>query len=147
MDARDDLRFETRERVVEDALFACTRPHAWLFADKSIDRRMRSMVWCMTNGRCFDCGRPLNPFANFCVDHIIPVARGGTADLRNLAPCCTSCNSAKGTHLLIEWRSAEPFWFESEEYARDYEWRRFHTIQDWCDDQKAAPDPDGIWVH
>jgi hypothetical protein len=43
------------------------------------------------NPNCYICGRHANT-----VDHLLEVDRGGTHDLDNLAPCCTSCNSRKG---------------------------------------------------
>ena len=43
------------------------------------------------NPQCYICGRNANT-----VDHLLEVDRGGTHDIENLAPCCTSCNSRKG---------------------------------------------------
>lgn len=45
---------------------------------------------------CFDM-KPLT------LDHIIPVARGGGYTLNNIAPCCKSCNSSKGSKELSDW--------------------------------------------
>lgn len=36
------------------------------------------------------------------VDHIVPLARGGTNEIDNLAPACHSCNSIKSDRLLSE---------------------------------------------
>jgi 5-methylcytosine-specific restriction endonuclease McrA len=38
------------------------------------------------------------------IDHIVPLARGGTNYEGNLTPACRPCNSSKGTLLLVEWR-------------------------------------------
>jgi 5-methylcytosine-specific restriction endonuclease McrA len=49
------------------------------------------------NGCCAYCRKKL-AFAgnrNCCVDHIVPLARGGTNDRRNLQILCRSCNSKK----------------------------------------------------
>jgi len=35
------------------------------------------------------------------VDHIVPVAMGGTNDLANLAAAHLGCNSSKGARLLL----------------------------------------------
>lgn len=41
------------------------------------------------------------------VDHVIPLALGGTNHIGNLAPSCGPCNRAKGANLLIEWRAGK----------------------------------------
>ncbi len=38
------------------------------------------------------------------VDHVIPLALGGTNYEGNLTPCCASCNVRKSDSLLIEWK-------------------------------------------
>lgn len=42
------------------------------------------------------------------VDHVLSRAKGGSEDLDNLVPCCTSCNSLKGRTVdmegLVEYR-------------------------------------------
>jgi hypothetical protein len=43
------------------------------------------------NPQCYICGRHAQT-----VDHLLEVDRGGTHDIENLAPCCTSCNSRRG---------------------------------------------------
>lgn len=43
---------------------------------------------------CHRCGKPAES-----VDHIIPVALGGTDELDNLRPACISCNSRDGARL------------------------------------------------
>lgn len=37
------------------------------------------------------------------IDHIIPISRGGRHSVGNLQPMCISCNSSKGTQLMVEW--------------------------------------------
>lgn len=39
---------------------------------------------------------------DYAIDHYIPVARGGTDDLGNLAPAHPRCNSVKHARLLTE---------------------------------------------
>lgn len=59
-------------------------------------RKLRAYVIARDRGICHLCSQP---GANSC-DHIIPLARGGTDDLWNLAAAHLGCNSAKGTRLV-----------------------------------------------
>lgn len=38
------------------------------------------------------------------IDHVVPLTKGGTHSIGNLAPCCRSCNSSKNNLLLMQWR-------------------------------------------
>jgi len=66
-------------------------------------REVRAVVWDRCGGRCVYCGRAMNPFRDFTVDHVVPVHRGGSDDLSNLVGSCRHCNFAKGA------RSADAF--------------------------------------
>jgi 5-methylcytosine-specific restriction endonuclease McrA len=57
-----------------------------------LHRHRHSCAYC-------GCQRPLTQ------EHIVPLARGGRHAIGNLIPVCRSCNSSKGSKLLIEWRS------------------------------------------
>jgi hypothetical protein len=46
-------------------------------------------------GQCSYCNRPIYS-ENLSPDHMIPVSRGGSLALDNLAACCLECNGAKG---------------------------------------------------
>jgi 5-methylcytosine-specific restriction endonuclease McrA len=43
------------------------------------------------------------------IDHVIPLARGGSNWPANLRPACKRCNSSKGDKLLSEWRYRKHF--------------------------------------
>ena len=47
---------------------------------------------------CHLCGAP----GAESVDHLIPRSKGGTNDLRNLAPAHISCNARRGARSLTE---------------------------------------------
>ena len=50
---------------------------------------------------CEYCHAPESVFNfSFEVDHIIPVSKGGTKDLENLALACRSCNAYKAFHQI-----------------------------------------------
>jgi len=52
------------------------------------------------NNICGYCGKPT---ASITIDHIIPVARGGSGGIKNLFPACKSCNSQKHAKEVSEW--------------------------------------------
>jgi 5-methylcytosine-specific restriction endonuclease McrA len=52
-------------------------------------------------GRCYWCGVSV-PWSAKHVDHVIPVARGGSNGPENLVIACASCNLSKGAKLPHE---------------------------------------------
>lgn len=54
-------------------------------------------------GGCAYCGGPYQ-----CIDHVVPVAAGGTSKEGNLLPACEDCNFRKGVMFLAEWRLLIP---------------------------------------
>lgn len=66
-------------------------------------RKLRNEVLDTKGNHCVYCGRLLNT-DNFCVDHAIPKARGGTDDIENLLPSCYECNGKKLNKTISEFR-------------------------------------------
>lgn len=56
------------------------------------------------DGVCHICGQG----AADAIDHIVPVAWGGSDDPSNLAPAHTSCNTAKGDAAPPQWTYSRP---------------------------------------
>ncbi len=54
-------------------------------------RATRADVLYRDQHRCQQCGAPAGH-----AHHVVPVSRGGTDDLSNLAALCADCNLAKG---------------------------------------------------
>ncbi len=52
------------------------------------------------NSTCLYCGSN----QSITLDHIIPIARGGTHSIGNLAPACKKCNSSKSDKTIQEWK-------------------------------------------
>jgi hypothetical protein len=52
--------------------------------------------------RCLACGAP----APLTPDHVLPIAKGGSDDIRNIQPLCFPCNKRKGDEY-IDYRLAE----------------------------------------
>ena len=52
----------------------------------------RKRILLRGNGRCMKCGSK----KNLEIDHVVPLARGGSNRLENLQLLCQSCNRMKG---------------------------------------------------
>lgn len=59
----------------------------------------RSDVWARDDGRCWLCGSLLEPSA-WHVDHVVPLARGGSNRFENVRAACAVCNLRKGTSIV-----------------------------------------------
>ena len=52
---------------------------------------------------CFYCGSK----DRISIDHVIPLALGGSHTIGNMVSCCQSCNSSKKSKLYIVWKMSE----------------------------------------
>jgi len=74
-----------------------------------INKGIREKIWFNHFGekftiKCPCCDiRSINPFS-FSTGHIIPESKGGKADLNNLIPICTHCNSRMGTQNYYDYQ-------------------------------------------
>lgn len=64
-------------------------------ARRKLSRQAARTVWDRDGWECRRCGS----HRNLTVDHIHPIALGGTDDLDNLQTLCGSCNSSKGARV------------------------------------------------
>jgi hypothetical protein len=69
---------------------------------RSVAPRLRREVFFRDKHTCQDCGgsRATNPSIALHVDHIIPVAMGGSNNLDNLQTLCSDCNIGKSDDAL-----------------------------------------------
>ena len=58
--------------------------------------------------RCVYCAAPLD-FENATLDHVYPLAHGGTHVLGNLVSACSRCNRLKGDLLPAEFFMRHPW--------------------------------------
>ncbi len=58
-------------------------------------------IWRLQKGRCFYC-RMVVRRSDRCIDHYIPLSRGGTNWPNNLRGACFHCNSSKSNKLPKE---------------------------------------------
>lgn len=68
---------------------------------KALPKKLRFEVFKRDSFTCQYCGR-MAPDVVLEVDHIVPVAEGGTNDIMNLITSCHDCNSGKGKRKLSE---------------------------------------------
>lgn len=54
-----------------------------------------AQIFADGGGRCHICKRKLGPADRWELDHIIPLAKGGTDDDANCAPACDWCHDKK----------------------------------------------------
>jgi hypothetical protein len=66
-----------------------------------LSKKIRFEVFKRDSFKCQYCGRSA-PDVILNVDHIIPVAAGGTNDIMNLITSCFDCNSGKGARQLSD---------------------------------------------
>jgi 5-methylcytosine-specific restriction endonuclease McrA len=59
---------------------------------------VRKYVFQRDNYRCQSCGET-NQETQLTIDHIIPLAKGGSNDLSNLQTLCLKCNQSKKHHF------------------------------------------------
>lgn len=75
-------------------VFGCER--------EPIRKEVRSAVFARDGEVCAYCATTGGPFE---IDHIVPVALGGSNALRNLTVACPPCNRSKGAKMLSKWRA------------------------------------------
>ena len=70
---------------------------------KKAQELKRSQWWknILGKGLCHYCGKKFPP-KELTMDHIVPVARGGTSSKGNVVPACRKCNSEKKLGTPVE---------------------------------------------
>jgi 5-methylcytosine-specific restriction endonuclease McrA len=67
-------------------------------------RQLRASPWWksqLAKGTCHYCGKTFPP-DELTMDHLIPVARGGTSTKGNVVPACFACNQSKAAQTPAE---------------------------------------------
>ena len=76
-------------------------------------RTHKHSLYGRQEGFCAGC-RSHFPFRNLTVDHIVPLARGGSDHIDNLQLLCGACNSTKGqgsqAQLMVRLREQGVVW-------------------------------------
>ena len=97
---------------------------------KPISKKVRFEVFKRDDFTCQYCGKK-PPEAVLHVDHIVPVAEGGSNDVLNLVTACSDCNLGKGKRLLdgefaeqVTHDRMEEMERRKEQLEMMYEWNR-----------------------
>jgi len=67
---------------------------------KAKARELRKSRWWqqkISRGHCQYCGASVPP-KELTMDHIVPLAMGGSSSKGNIAACCKACNNKKKDH-------------------------------------------------
>ena len=62
-------------------------------------RVSKKEVQRLKSANCFYCGG-----LGGCIDHVIPLSRGGSNGIGNYLPACIKCNSSKKDKTIMEWK-------------------------------------------
>ena len=80
-----------------DSWYAVTADPAERRKERQKARRLRHSQWwknIIGRGLCHYCGEKFPP-KELTMDHIVPLARGGTSTKGNIVPACSACNADK----------------------------------------------------
>lgn len=97
---------------------------------KQFSKEDRVIIYNKNKGRCAICGKFV-PFDEFTIDHIIPLAKGGTNELRNLQCTCKTCNLIKQDILPedLMGKLTEIVLYQMRKSYNDLLWRRLNHLR------------------
>jgi 5-methylcytosine-specific restriction endonuclease McrA len=67
-------------------------------------QKLKKTQWWLTQlnrGLCHYCGEKFPP-SRLTMDHVVPLARGGTSTQGNIVPACQDCNRRKKLEIPVE---------------------------------------------
>jgi 5-methylcytosine-specific restriction endonuclease McrA len=62
---------------------------------KKLTPKQRLQLFLEHSGRCFLCRQPIQVGQSYTIEHVLPLALGGSNEWENLAPVHNSCASEK----------------------------------------------------
>lgn len=111
--AEEKHRIQIKRRLqnrYQQAQFRRNNPEAWRANYRRREQRRKDAHGSHTRAEletlkrtqrhCWWCGEPLDERVQ--IDHVIPLARGGSNDISNLRLSCPTCNAVKGSKTPAE---------------------------------------------
>lgn len=97
---------------------------------KQFTQTERTKIYNKSKGRCAICGKFI-PCDSFTIDHIIPLARGGTNAMDNLQAACGVCNLIKQDILPEDLfkKLTEIILYQMRKSYDDNLWKRMNHIR------------------
>lgn len=97
-----------------------------------IPRYIKGQIFRECGQRCCHCGKQLEFFGDFTLEHAIPLSKGGTNDRRNLVGLCRDCNWTKSNDIIPP---IEYFCYLPEKKLTDLQamFDDYVSSQDWLD--------------
>jgi 5-methylcytosine-specific restriction enzyme A len=80
---------------------------AWIKREKARARELRKTRWWQQKtaaGKCRYCGSVV-PHKDLTMDHLVPLAMGGSSTRDNIVPACKDCNTKKRSMMPLEWEA------------------------------------------
>lgn len=87
-----------------DDWFQVTADPKHIAKEREKARKLRKSQWWLTKlnqGICHYCQQKFLP-KELTMDHVVPVARGGTSTQGNVVPACKECNNKKKLSTPVE---------------------------------------------
>jgi len=115
---------------------------------RQLSKRVRFEVLRRDGFRCKYCGLA-PPDCVLVVDHVVPVARGGTNERTNLAAACHDCNAGKHASELVTDINDAIACAKSDplaDFALDA-WGRLENLSPWIEQPDGDPIQMPDWFH
>jgi 5-methylcytosine-specific restriction endonuclease McrA len=87
-----------------DDWYFVTGDKAHIAKEKKKAQELKASQWwknILGKGLCHYCGAKF-PAKELTMDHVVPIARGGTSTKGNVVPSCRKCNQEKRLHTPVD---------------------------------------------